>query len=152
VSSGLWGVLRLTDSIPAYRLPGGATLPGPGRLTRHWRAHLAASLDAAADGQVVLDLRSGTYAAMWSPPAGLSVVGRVIHEVAGRRTVASHLNKATKGRLVRALAQRRAEPDSVTGLVRAIRSAGFRAELAEPEPGAARAPRAASLDIIVNTL
>lgn len=153
VSSGLWGALRLTDPIPAYRLPGAATLPGPGRLSSHWRAPLAAALAAPAEGQVVLDLRSGTYAAMWTPPAGSSVVGRVVHEVAGRRTVASHLNKATKGRLVRALAERRSDPSSVPALIRAIRSAGFRVELATPEPDArGRTPRPPVLDIVVNAL
>ena len=153
VSSGLWGAIRLTDPIPAYRLPGGATLPGPGRLATHWRAPLAAALAARAEGRVVLDLRSGTYAAMWTPPAGSSVVGRVVHEAAGRRTVASHFNKATKGRLVRALAEGRSEPSSVAGLLRAIRSAGFRAELAAREPDArGRATRPPVLDIIVDSL
>lgn len=153
VSSALWGALRLTDPIPAYRLAGGASLPGPGRLATHWRAPLAAAMAERAEDQVVLDLRSGTYAAMWTPPAELCVVGRVVHEVGGRRTVASHFNKATKGRLVRALAERRAEPASVPGLVRAIRSAGFRAELAEPEPaGRGRTARPAVLDLIVNAL
>jgi hypothetical protein len=67
--------------------------------------------------------------------------------------VASHLNKATKGRLVRALAERRAEPGSVPALIRAIRTAGFRAELATPEPDAhGRRPRPPVLDIIVNAL
>lgn len=154
VSSGLWGAVRLTDQIPAYRLPGGATLPGPGPLASFWRAPLASALAEVARHQVVLDLRSGTYAAMWSPPGATTVVGRVVHEHAGRRTVASHLNKATKGRLVRALAMGRAEPTTVAGLARAIRSAGFRAEWAEPDRSAtgARAPRPALLDVIVDTL
>lgn len=152
VSSGLWGAVRLTDPIPAYRLPASAVLPGTGRMSTYWRAPLADALDRLAAGHVVLDLRSGSYAASWTPPAASSVVVRVVHEQAGQRTVASHFNKATKGRLLRALAEGRAEPSSVRALVRAIQSAGFRAELAAPRAAGSDAARPATLDVVVDAL
>jgi cytoplasmic iron level regulating protein YaaA (DUF328/UPF0246 family) len=136
VSSGLWGAVRLTDPIPAYRLPGGTSLPGPGRLPTFWREPLARALRPVAQDQVLLDLRSGTYAAMWSPPPARTVVARVVHEEAGVRTVASHANKATKGHLLRALASTLAsapDPQDPDELVDAIRAAGF---VAEAQPGA----------------
>jgi len=66
VFSGLWGVLRLTDRIPAYRCSVGVALPVLGGLTAYWRKALGPALDRAAADGPVLDLRSGAYAAMWA--------------------------------------------------------------------------------------
>lgn len=145
VWSGLWGAIGLADPIPAYRLSGSVTLPGPGRLATFWRDPLARAL-ADLPGPI-LDLRSGTYAATWTGPAERTLVGRVVVEQGGRRTVASHANKATKGRLVRALGDSGAEPDSLDALVDAIRAVGFRAEPADPPSRAGRRP--GILDIVV---
>lgn len=108
VASGLWGAVRLTDRIPPYRCPIGAKLPGVGALSAWWRRALAPAMDAAAGEGPVLDLRSGAYAATWTPRGALAartVTVRVLHEreVDGVpvRSVVSHFNKATKGRLVR---------------------------------------------------
>jgi hypothetical protein len=150
VWSGLFGAVRLTDRVPAYRLAGSVSLPPLGPLPAFWRPHLAAALAELAGEHVVLDLRSGTYAAAWTAPAGRALVGRVIHDTGGRRTVASHFNKATKGRLVRALAEQGGQPGTPDELIDAIRSAGFRAELAHPGAGSSRKPPV--LDIIVTAL
>jgi hypothetical protein len=150
VWSGLWGAVRLTDRIPAYRLAGSVSLPPLGPLPAHWRPHLDQALAAPAGHHVILDLRSGTYASSWMGPAASTVVGRVIHDHDGRRTVASHFNKATKGRLVRALAEQGAQPTTLDELIDAIRSAGFRAEPSPGGMGATRRPLV--LDIVVTTL
>ena len=153
VWSGLWGAVRLTDRVPAYRLAGSVALPPLGPLPAFWRPHLAAALaelEAQAGPQVVLDLRSGTYASSWTGPAGRTLVGRVIHDSGGRRTVASHFNKATKGRLVRALAEQGGQPTSTAELIDAVRAAGFRAEPADTGTAARRRPQV--LDIIVTAL
>ncbi|MBG0562358.1 peroxide stress protein YaaA [Actinoplanes aureus] len=155
VFSGLWGVVRLGDRIPAYRCSVGVTLPAPvGGLTTYWKKALRPALDAATDGQPVLDLRSGAYAAMWSPAAGSATRAaalRVLHErnVDGvpKRSVVSHFNKATKGRLVRALAADGAAPESVDDLVTALRDLKF---TVEETPGAPGRPRA--LDVVVTEL
>lgn len=119
VSSALFGLVRLGDRIPSYRLPGSATLPGIGTLARAWRRPLGEVLAAEAARTLVVDLRSTTYAAFWRPPPGsrLNVVSvRVLQDTAGERTVVSHLNKATKGRLVASLLEDGANPGSVRGL------------------------------------
>ena len=67
ISSGLWGVLRPNDRVPPYRLSGGATLPALGTIAGVWRAPLAAALPPWVGRKVVLDLRSGAYAAAWRP-------------------------------------------------------------------------------------
>ena len=80
----------------------GSPRSGASRCARRWP-------DPTRDGLVV-DLRSGTYAASWNGPPGRTAAIRVIHEQGDRRTVASHFNKATKGRLLRALAESDAVP------------------------------------------
>uniref|UniRef100_UPI000EAF7720 peroxide stress protein YaaA n=1 Tax=Escherichia coli TaxID=562 RepID=UPI000EAF7720 len=101
VASALFGLLRPADRVPAYRLSGGTTVPGVGGLAALWRPVLEPEL-AAARGLVV-DLRSGAYAALAQVPGGVQV--RVLREVDGRRTTVSHDNKWTKGRLARALCE-----------------------------------------------
>jgi hypothetical protein len=146
VWSGLWGAVRLTDPIPPYRLSGAVTLPGPGRLAAFWREPLRKALTTTAADGLVVDLRSGTYAASWTGPPERTAVIRVFHERGGTRTVASHFNKATKGRLLRALAASEASPHSIDELVDAIRTVGFRVE-----PGA-RSQKGHTLDVIVDSL
>ncbi len=106
ITSGLFGLLRPTDRVPAYRLSGSVALPGVGPVATHWSRHLRPAVEEAAGGALVVDLRSSAYAAFWRPSpsvAGRVCTVRVLHEVGGRRGVVSHANKATKGRLVRDL-------------------------------------------------
>ena len=151
VFSGLWGAVRLSDRIPAYRCSVGATLPAVGGLTAYWKKHLKPALDPAAADGPVLDLRSGAYAAMWAPPAATSATMRVLHErtVNGtvQRSVVSHFNKATKGRLVRALATSAATVSSLDETVTALRDLKYVIEEQPPPPGRPR-----QLDVIVAEL
>ena len=151
VWSGLWGVVGLDDPIPAYRLSGSVNVPGPGRLASFWREPLRRAMAEVTTEQVILDLRSGTYTASWTGPAESTVAVRVIHEQGERRTVASHFNKSTKGRLLAALAAGDAEPSSVAELVDAIQEAGFRVETAQPR-AATRSPKPRILDVVVTSL
>ncbi|MBL7261773.1 peroxide stress protein YaaA [Paractinoplanes lichenicola] len=151
VFSGLWGVVRLDDRIPAYRLSVGVTLPVLGGMTSYWKKALPKALDREAAGRPVLDLRSGAYGAMWTPPAASSATVRVLHErvVGGvaKRSVVSHFNKATKGRLVRSLAETAAAPTSVDEIVTALRDLKY---TVEEQPAPAGRPR--QLDIVVADL
>jgi len=117
IASALFGALRLTDRVPAYRLSAGVTLPGVGVVTTSWRSLLHDAMTVAAGHGLVLDLRSSAYAPMWQPDAALAertITVRVLHErVPGDRSsrvVVSHFNKATKGRLVRELLLSGARP------------------------------------------
>jgi isopentenyl diphosphate isomerase/L-lactate dehydrogenase-like FMN-dependent dehydrogenase len=58
----------------------------------------------------VVDLRSGAYAALARVPHAVQV--RVLRETVGRRSVVSHDNKWTKGRLARALCEQGARSTS----------------------------------------
>jgi cytoplasmic iron level regulating protein YaaA (DUF328/UPF0246 family) len=106
VTSGLFGLLRPSDRVPAYRLSGDVSLPGTGTVSTYWGKRLDGPVRAAAGRGLVVDLRSSTYASFWRPAPDLArkvVTMRVLHEVGGVRKVVSHFNKATKGRIVRDL-------------------------------------------------
>jgi uncharacterized protein len=152
IFSALWGVLRPSDRIPHYRCSAGVNLPAVGSVSAAWRKALRAPLAAHAGDQLVVDLRSGAYAGLWVPGAN-AVIVRVLHEreSAGvlRRSVVSHFNKATKGRLARALlesGQQPRKPDEFADLVRAL---GY---TVEPGPEARGPGAPAGLDIIVRQL
>jgi cytoplasmic iron level regulating protein YaaA (DUF328/UPF0246 family) len=151
VFSGLWGAVHLGDVIPAYRLSGDVTLPRLGSVGKLWRKPLAAVISEAAGSGVVLDLRSGTYAKMWTPDSELAertVVARVLQERPdGSRAVVSHHNKATKGRLVRAMASQGKTPQTVQALAALIASQGVITELNAGRPG-----NPWSLDVVVDEL
>jgi uncharacterized protein len=129
VASALWGVVRLTDRIPAYRLSIGARLPRLPALPAFWRAPLAAALPAAG---LVVDLRSQAYAAAWRPVEGTRVGVRAFTERAGRRRVVSHMAKAARGDVARALAEARGAPRDPPGVAALVARAGHRVELAGP--------------------
>jgi hypothetical protein len=63
IFSGLWGVVRITDHIPPYRLSMGVNLPPLGGLATFWRPLITKALDRAPG--LVVDLRSATYAGAW---------------------------------------------------------------------------------------
>lgn len=125
VGSALFGLVRAGDRIPAYRLSAGSTLPGLPALRALWRPALGPVL--AAEEGLVVDLRSGAYAAL-APVAGAVTVQVLSERPDGSRSVVSHFNKAAKGRLARLLAATTAEPADVVGLRRLLRRAGLHVE------------------------
>jgi cytoplasmic iron level regulating protein YaaA (DUF328/UPF0246 family) len=150
IVSSLYGVVRPGDRIAPYRLSGSVSLPGVGTVASVWRRALADVLGPEAGRRLVVDLRSGTYAGFWRPTreqACWVVAVRVLQETNGVRSVVSHFNKATKGRIVRALLEDGAtanRPDDFAALLDRL---GWRVE---PTPGAsANAP---SYDVIVSAL
>ncbi|MGH8880749.1 MAG: YaaA family protein [Stackebrandtia sp.] len=151
IFSGLWGVVRPDDRIPAYRCAVGVKLPNfsgekPKALGSFWRPHLSAWLPDLLGDEFVLDLRSGAYASMWRPQGGFAAV-RILHEriVDGEliRSVVSHFNKATKGRLVADLLAGGIDCDTSDQLTEALRDLKYRVE---PSSDATR------LDVIVTQL
>jgi uncharacterized protein len=125
VGSALFGLVGAEDPIPAYRLSAGSSLPGLPTLRSLWRPALSPVL-AALDGLVV-DLRSGSYAAL-APVPGAVTVQVLSERPDGTRTAVSHFNKAHKGRLARLLATTTAEPEDVVRLRRLLGRAGLHVE------------------------
>ncbi|MFM8155455.1 MAG: YaaA family protein [Actinomycetes bacterium] len=146
ISSALFGLVRPEDLIPAYRLSGDIALPGIGAPAAHWRDHVGAIITESTG--VIIDLRSQMYANLGPIPPEVSdraVSTRILLERNGRRSVVSHHNKASKGRLVRALAQRSAQPTSIDSLMSALRELSWKCELSESR----KSGQPATLDIIV---
>jgi cytoplasmic iron level regulating protein YaaA (DUF328/UPF0246 family) len=149
VASGLFGLLRPADRIPAYRLSGDVSLPEIGKVSTYWSRRLDGAVREAAGRGLVVDLRSSTYASFWRPAPDLSrrvVTVRVLHETGGRRTVVSHFNKATKGRIVRALLQRGTAPSSPARFADHLGALGWKVELGDA--GRSGTP----LDVVVDDL
>ncbi len=145
VTSSLFGLVRPGDRIPAYRLSGDASLPSLGPVAAVWRRALPDAMAEAIGTGLLVDLRSGMYAAFWRPPSELGkqvATVRVLHEVAGKRQVVSHFNKATKGRIVRALLEDGRQPRSPAQLAEILGDLGWTVEV---EPGA----NGTRLDVIV---
>ena len=149
ITSSLFGMVRPGDRIPPYRLAGGVNLPGLGVVSAHWRKVLDPVVEAAAGNGLVVDLRSSTYAAFWRPGRDLApkvATVRVLQQVGSRRMVVSHFNKATKGRLVRALLESGASPRTPIDLADVIRDLGWKVELGDPSS------HGLQLDVIVEEL
>lgn len=126
VVSALFGAVRLTDPIVPYRLSMAVNLPGIGPLAAAWRPALDQVLPQTAGRGVIVDCRSSTYAAAWTPPGEMAE--RWVHI---RVPEATHMAKRTRGLAVRHLTEvgypvRRPEdlPAALTG--------GFEATLTPP--------------------
>lgn len=150
VASALFGLVGLGDPIPAYRLSGDARLPGIGALPAFWKPRLTPIL--AAETGLVVDLRSGTYVKLAPLPASVApraVAPRVLQKMpSGPPKVVTHFNKATKGRLVRALARSGALPQTPEDFAQAV--ARWGPDVALTPPAAPGTPW--GMDIVVDTL
>lgn len=132
VGSALFGLLRADDPVPAYRLSAGSSLPAgrnerPSTLAARWKPVLEPVLAAIAAEQLVVDLRSGSYAALARIP-GAVTVNVLAERPDGSRSVVSHHNKSHKGSLARLLASTRAEPADASAVARLARRAGHAVE------------------------
>ncbi len=149
ITSSVYGLVRPGERIAPYRLGGGVSLPGLGGVAAHWRGALDPVVRDLAGTGLVVDLRSSTYAAFWRPAADLAprvVTVRVLHEVKGRRQVVSHFNKATKGRLVRALLEDGRDPRSPAAFARVLGELGWNVESGPPTRAGTQ------LDVVVREL
>jgi cytoplasmic iron level regulating protein YaaA (DUF328/UPF0246 family) len=137
IASALWGVVRPTDRIPYYRLSAKARLKGIGGLAAFWRPALTAALPDK-EGTLVVDMRSGAYSAAWKPKRAELLAVRAFSEVKGKRRPVSHMAKAVRGEVARALLEAKKPPETPEAAAAIAEAAGFTVELA---PG--------NLDVIV---
>lgn len=128
VFSALWGVVRPDDRIPAYRLPIGDRLDGLATtLAAHWRPALTTALP---DEGLVVDLRSGGYAAAWRPRhAEVLTVRGFTEDARGARKVISHMVKATRGDVARIVLSAPRPPRSAGAVADLVAAAGHEVEL-----------------------
>ncbi|MDO7867124.1 peroxide stress protein YaaA [Nocardioides jiangxiensis] len=149
IASSLFGLVRPGDPIPSYRLSGDVALPGLGAVAGVWREALEPVMAEALGSGLLVDLRSGMYAAFWRPPADLATrvaTVRVLHEHNGTRKVVSHFNKATKGRIVRAVLEHGGAPRTPDGFADLLVELGWDVEVHEPTK------KGTQLDVVVSEL
>lgn len=151
VFSGLWGVVGVGDPLPAYRLSIGVKLPALGPLGAYWRSHLGELLTKRADGRLIVDCRSAGYAAAFTPTgpaAERTVAVRVLRETVvngvARRSVVSHMAKATRGAIAHTLLSAGRAPESPRELAEALNDLGYTAELVSAD----RSGRAATVNVV----
>jgi uncharacterized protein len=128
IASALWGVLRPDDRIPYYRFSAKARLDGIGPLAAYWRSALAATLPDV-EGSLVVDMRSGAYAAAWKPKRAELLAVRAFSEEGGKRRPVSHMAKAVRGEVARALLRSRKVARDAESAAAITEAAGFRVEL-----------------------
>jgi cytoplasmic iron level regulating protein YaaA (DUF328/UPF0246 family) len=138
IASALWGFVRPTDLIPYYRLPPSTKLDGIGPLSAWWRPALAAAMPDEP-GETIVDMRSGAYRAMWKPKQATLLAVRAFREEKGKRKAISHMAKAVRGDVARALLLARREPKTPDEIAAIATAAGFEVELTP-----------ASIDVIAN--
>lgn len=138
IASALWGFVRLEDRIPYYKLPPSTKLDGIGPLAAWWRPALAAAMPDEP-GETIVDMRSGAYVAAWKPKQATLLAVRAFREEKGKREAVSHMAKAVRGEVARALLLAKREPKTPDEVAAVAAEAGFEVELAP-----------ASLDVIVD--
>lgn len=126
IHAAAFGPVGALDKIPTYRLGAAAALPGLPPLRRVWAEAVSAALAARAD-PFVLDLRSEAYVALGPVPDAVpsAYVRVVVDEEDGTVRALNHFNKASKGALVRTLAQARPTVRTLRGLLRWASTAGI---------------------------
>ena len=131
IASALWGVVRPGDRIPAYRLSMAPKLPRiTGGLAAYWRPHLRKVLPDPTPPTLVIDARSGGYVAAWKPRAATHLAVRAFTEAPdGSRKVVSHMAKAARGDVARALLLAPQVPATPEDAAAAVEAAGLRVEL-----------------------
>ena len=138
LTSGLWGALRPSDPIPAYRMRVWADLAGIGRVEGQWR-DLLPDLFArlAADAGVVFDLRPPSHRSL-GIAAGLTDRTVAIHvgQVSGSgRRIGDVVAKRVRGQAAHHLLEAGddpADPDALADIL----AERWPVRLAEPErPG-----------------
>ena len=137
IASALWGVVRPDDRIPYYKFPPKTRLKGFQAPNAYWRPALAEALPDA-EGELVVDMRSGAYVPAWKPKRATLVAVRAFTEIDGERKAVSHMAKAVRGDVARALLIAKKAPRNLESAAAIAEGAGFTVELSDD-----------SLDVIV---
>jgi cytoplasmic iron level regulating protein YaaA (DUF328/UPF0246 family) len=126
IISALYGAVRPTDKISPYRLSMGVNLGPLGPLASVWRVPLGGVLPDLAGRGMIVDCRSSTYAAAWTPRGDL-----VSRWVQVRVPGATHMAKHTRGLVARHLCEQGVDPRTAQAL-RDVVAPRFETRLTEP--------------------
>jgi cytoplasmic iron level regulating protein YaaA (DUF328/UPF0246 family) len=135
ITSALWGAVRPTDRIPAYRLRVWANLVSMDRLEPQWRKLLPDLFaDLAGYDGLVLDVRSGSYTAlgMATDLGDRTVLLRIDYAAGDGRRIGDVLAKRIRGEAARAVLEAEEDPGDPDGLAD-ILAERWPVRLVEPE-------------------
>jgi cytoplasmic iron level regulating protein YaaA (DUF328/UPF0246 family) len=128
IASALWGLVRPDDRIPYYKLPPKEKLEGIGPPAKFWRPALTEALPDK-EGDLIVDMRSGAYSTMWKPKRATLLPVRAFTESDGERKAVSHMAKAVRGDVARALLAAMSVPANPEGAADIVEAAGLAVEL-----------------------
>jgi cytoplasmic iron level regulating protein YaaA (DUF328/UPF0246 family) len=128
IASAVYGVVRPGDRIAAYRADMGTNVPRLREsLAAYWRPALTRALP---DDGLILDLRSGSYAAAWKPRrATVLGVRGFTEQPDGTRKAITHMAKRVRGDVARIALQ--ADPETPQDIADLATAAGLRVELTD---------------------
>jgi cytoplasmic iron level regulating protein YaaA (DUF328/UPF0246 family) len=138
IASALWGFVRPGDRIPYYRLSPKTKLDGIGPLAAYWRERLAEAMPDEP-GEMIVDMRSAAYSTAWKPKSATLLSVGAFNEVGGKRKAVTHMAKAVRGEVARALLLAGPTPADPEATAACVEGAGFEVELS-----------ASRLDVIVS--
>ncbi len=105
IMSGLFGMVRPLDMIPAYKLKMGAALLRRKTCSAVWKPGVTKCLAIMADDRVIWDLLPLEHGAAWNPsgvPYKARFTAKFLERAAdGQTKTVTHLSKLLKGALVR---------------------------------------------------
>jgi cytoplasmic iron level regulating protein YaaA (DUF328/UPF0246 family) len=130
IASALWGVIAPDDRIPYYKFPPKTRLKGFEAPNAYWRPALAVALPDV-EGDLVVDMRSGAYVPAWKPKWATLLAVRAFTEVGGERKAVSHMAKAVRGDVARALLTAKKAPRDPESAAAIVESAGFVVEVSD---------------------
>ncbi len=122
---------------PYYKLPPKTKLKRIGTPAAYWRPALSDALPDT-EGELVVDMRSGAYTSFWKPKRATVLPVRAFSERDGERKAVSHMAKASRGDVARALLSAKKAPKDPESVAAITEAAGLTVELNE-----------GSLDVIV---
>lgn len=128
IASALWGFVRPDERIPYYKFPPKTRLEGIGAPAAYWRSALAEALPDE-EGDLIIDMRSGAYSSLWKPKQATLLAVRAFSESGGKRKAISHMAKAVRGDVARALLSAKKPPADPEGAAAIAEAAGFTVEL-----------------------
>ena len=127
IMSGLFGMVRSFDMIPAYKLKMGAKLLRNKTCAAVWKPLISKSLANTAETGVIWDLLPNEHAVAWDPstvPYKIRFTVKFIERAAsGQLKTVTHLSKLLKGALVRHLVSNSAEAGTAESALELV--AGF---------------------------
>jgi cytoplasmic iron level regulating protein YaaA (DUF328/UPF0246 family) len=157
VFSGALGALTGAEPVPLHRVPASATVPRVGGLTAYWKKLLIPALAPRIAGeQLIVDLRSSDYAAMWQPTpqaASRVLIIRVLEDRGGRLQSVSWSAKHGKGLLARELLSHstRRPVRTVDDVASAAVRIGYDVRARVPDAAGVRRLLGPGLDLIVRS-